>query len=47
VDLQALRRRFPKLPIAGVTSAFEIGPGMSGATTHLYSGVFCLVYAPS
>lgn len=47
MDAQAIRRRFPKLPVAGVKSAFEIGPGLSGATTHLYSGVFCLFYAPS
>lgn len=47
MDVQAIRRRFPKLPIAGVKSAFEIGPGLEGATTHLYSGVFCLMYAPS
>ncbi|PKN32353.1 MAG: hypothetical protein CVU63_19220, partial [Deltaproteobacteria bacterium HGW-Deltaproteobacteria-20] len=47
VDVQALRTRFPGLPIAGVTSAFEIGPGTAGAAVHLYSGVFCLVYAPS
>ncbi len=47
VDVQVLRSRFPGLPIAGVTSAFEIGPGTNGAAVHLYSGVFCLVYAPS
>ncbi|MFW5741156.1 MAG: FIST C-terminal domain-containing protein [Myxococcota bacterium] len=47
LDVQAIRRQFPKLPIAGVKSAFEVGPGLSGATTHLYSGVFALIYAPS
>ncbi|OQB09358.1 MAG: FIST C domain protein [Deltaproteobacteria bacterium ADurb.Bin207] len=47
VDLQMLRRFFPGLPIAGVASAFEIGPGARGAAVHLYSGVFCVVCAPS
>lgn len=47
VDLQTIRRRFPRLPVVGVKSAFEVGPGLGGATTHLYSAVFCLVYAPS
>ena len=47
MDVQAIRRRFPRLPVAGIKSAFEIGPGLRGATTHLYSGVFCLFYAPS
>ncbi|PIE05303.1 MAG: hypothetical protein CSA75_05460, partial [Sorangium cellulosum] len=47
VDIQAIRRRFPQLPFVGVKSAFEIGPGPKGASTHLYSGVFCLIYAPS
>lgn len=47
MDVQAIHRRFPKLPVAGIKSAFEIGPGLGGATTHLYSGIFCLFYAPS
>jgi len=46
-DLQAIRRRFPSLPLVGVRSAFEIGPGLHGPSTHLYSGVFSLFYAPS
>jgi len=47
VDVRILRRCFPGLPIVGVTSAYEIGPGPSGAAVHFYSGVFCLVYSPS
>jgi small ligand-binding sensory domain FIST len=47
VDVQMIRDRWPGLPFAGVKSAFEIGPGRSGMTAHLYSGVFALFHAPS
>ena len=47
VDAHILRRAFPRLPIVGITLAYEIGPGPKGAAAHMYSGVLCLVYAPS
>lgn len=49
VDLQMIRRQFPGLPMAGISTAFEIGPGPgpAGAAVHLYAGVFTLFYAPS
>lgn len=47
VDVQLIRERWPGLPVAGVKSAFEIGPGRHGTTAHLYSGVFALFHAPS
>jgi len=47
VDVELIRARWPGLPFAGIKSAFEIGPGRRGATTHLYSGVFALFHAPS
>ncbi|MCL2825203.1 MAG: FIST C-terminal domain-containing protein [Polyangiaceae bacterium] len=47
VDARILRKAFPGLPMLGLSTAFEIGPGPIGAAVHLFSGVFCLVYAPS
>jgi small ligand-binding sensory domain FIST len=47
VDVRLLRRCFPGLPIVGISSALEIGPGLTGPAAHVYSGVFTLVYSPS
>ena len=54
VDVRILRKRFPKLPIAGMHAAFEIVPWSSegdatgsGARIQLMTGVFALFRAPS
>ena len=47
VDVQAIRGQWPSLPFAGIKLAYEIGPGRSGATMHLYSGVVALFHALS
>jgi small ligand-binding sensory domain FIST len=50
VDVRILRKRFPKLPIAGMHSAFEIvpwGPDGKHARVQLMTGVFALFRAPS
>ncbi len=50
VDVRILRKRFPKLPIAGMHSAFEIvpwGPEGNHARIQLMTGVLALFRAPS
>ncbi len=50
VDVRILRKRFPKLPIAGMHSAFEVvpwGPDRKHARIQLMTGVLALFRAPS
>jgi len=47
VDVAAIRARWPGLPVAGIKTAFEVGPGRVGSTAHLYSAVMALFHAPS
>jgi small ligand-binding sensory domain FIST len=48
VDIRILKKRFPRVPIAGMHSAFEIVPwGPGEARMQLMSGVFALFRAPS
>ncbi|HQP35173.1 MAG TPA: FIST C-terminal domain-containing protein [Polyangiaceae bacterium] len=47
VDLDLIRNRFPGLPLVGIRTSFEIGPGRLGSTIHLYSGVLSLFGSPS
>ena len=48
VDIRILKKRFPRIPIAGMHSAFEIVPwGPGEARMQLMSGVFALFRAPS
>lgn len=47
VDLDLIRKRFPGLPLLGIRSSFEIGPGRIGSTIHLYSGVLSVFGSPS
>jgi len=47
VDTRILRQRFPGMPIAGMASAFEIGPHGGRPALQLYSGVLGLFTAPS
>ncbi len=47
-DVRVLRKRFPRIPIAGMHSAFEIVPWAEGvARMQLMSGVLALFRAPS
>jgi len=47
VDLDMIRKRFPGLPLVGIRSSFEIGPGRVSSTIHLYSGVLSVFGSPS
>lgn len=47
VDSRILRQRFPGMPIAGMASAFEIGPHGGRPALQLYSGVLGLFTSPS
>ena len=46
-EIAILRRAFPKLPIAGMMSAFELSPGPEGPTLALYTAVMALFATPS
>jgi small ligand-binding sensory domain FIST len=47
VDVGLIRGRWPSMPLAGLKSAFEIGPGRGGSAIHMYSGVLSVFSAPS
>jgi small ligand-binding sensory domain FIST len=47
VDSKILRTRFPGVPFAGISSAFEIAPHFGHPTMQLYTGVFALFSSPS
>lgn len=48
VESRILRKRFGDLPIAGMQSAFEIGPWCPGrAKLHFFTGVLALFRSPS
>lgn len=47
VDLQILRERFPRLPLAGLLSAFEIGPFDGAPALQLYTGILSVFGSPS
>lgn len=48
VDIRILKKRFPKIPIAGMHSAFEVVPwGLGSSKMQLMNGVFALFRAPS
>jgi small ligand-binding sensory domain FIST len=46
-DTRALRERFPKLPFAGLHSAFEIAPHAGKPALQLYTGVLVVFSSPS
>ena len=47
VDSRLIRDRFDELPFAGMRSSFEIAPFGDRPRTHVYTGVFALLFAPS
>jgi small ligand-binding sensory domain FIST len=47
VDTRVLKEQFSNLPIAGVQSAFEIGPFDGAPALQLYTGIFVLFASPS
>ncbi len=47
VDTRVLREQFANMPIAGVQSAFEIGPFDGSPALQLYTGIFALFGSPS
>jgi hypothetical protein len=48
IDVRILKKRFPKIPMAGMYSAFEVVPwGAGSSKVQLMNGVFALFRAPS
>lgn len=47
VDTRLIRERFPKLPLAGFQSAFEIAPFAGSPALQLYTGVLSVFGSPS
>jgi small ligand-binding sensory domain FIST len=47
VDSRVLRAAFPKMPLVGMSSAFEIAPHADQPRMHLYTGVLAVFTAPS
>jgi len=47
VDVEMIRSRWPSMPLVGLKSAFEIGPGRQGSAIHMYSGVLSVFSSPS
>lgn len=47
VDTRVLREHFPSVPIAGLQSAFEIGPFGGAPALQLYTGILAVFGSPS
>jgi small ligand-binding sensory domain FIST len=47
VDVGLIRTRWPSMPLIGLKSSFEIGPGLGGSAIHLYAGVLSVFCSPS
>ncbi|MEW5853724.1 MAG: FIST C-terminal domain-containing protein [Myxococcota bacterium] len=43
VDVEVLQRALPRVPILGMASGFELGPGRSGPSMHMFSGVLMVL----
>jgi small ligand-binding sensory domain FIST len=43
LDPELIRRRFGRLPVAGIESSFEIAPACGRPRVHMFTGVLLLV----